>query len=388
MMTAIGSAPSVGSIHKHIPELDGVRGVAILLVTIYRFAVELPHSTSLGLLFQPVLKFGERGVDLFFVLSGFLITGILSDTRSSSHYFSNFYIRRALRILPLYYLALILFLFILPRLVTDATAFEPAIRNQFFLWTYLNNVHMAITNSWGFGRMNHFWSLAVEEHFYLVWPFVIYCCTTKTAFRTCLCLAVASGLSRILVRQYYDVSVAADVLTIFRLEGLCLGAALALWLRFPDRQESSRRNVFSVALTMITISILISIVGRSIPSLGHSTWAVIFVGLMILVVSSRKTDFLSRFFSAPVLRHFGKYSYAMYVFQNPLIPLISSIISVEIFMSWTGERFLSGLLYVAAMFFATWVTAICSWFLVERHFIRFKHRFQDHRPSSTSSDSQ
>ncbi len=155
---------------KHVPQLDGLRGLAILLVTIYRFGREMPKANSGSYLAQAI-GLGTHGVELFFVLSGFLITGILLDTRGQTHQLRNFFVRRSLRILPLYYLALFLFLWCLPWLAwaTDkpamAEAFRPAQEHQYFLWSYMTNVHMALVDAWCFGPLDHFWSLAVEEHF-------------------------------------------------------------------------------------------------------------------------------------------------------------------------------------------------------------------------------
>ena len=118
----------------HIPALDAIRGLAILVVTLYRFggggegpANAIGHSW--------LIELGGRGVDLFFVLSGFLITGILFDAKGKEHYFRNFYMRRALRIFPLYYAALAVTLLMLPRLLPAfATDFQPAVTAQAWLW--------------------------------------------------------------------------------------------------------------------------------------------------------------------------------------------------------------------------------------------------------------
>jgi peptidoglycan/LPS O-acetylase OafA/YrhL len=167
---------------KHCPELDGLRGIAILLVTLYRCTKEIDPSLSTGFAWiRRVNEFGERGVDLFFVLSGFLITGILLKTKSRPHYFRNFIVRRALRIFPLYYLSLAIFLFVIPSVIATQS-FELPRSNQFYLWTYTSNVYMSWTNAWSFGPLDHFWSLAVEEHFYLIWPAVVFFLSPKDFF--------------------------------------------------------------------------------------------------------------------------------------------------------------------------------------------------------------
>src|SRR5262245_4715813 len=153
-----------------------------------------------GRLNGPVSAFfgwGWVGVDLFFVLSGFLITGILFDAKEKERYFRNFYVRRALRIFPLYYAVLALTLLVVPWLTPNlAPDFQPATSAQAWLWLYAANVLQAYEGSWCLGPLNHFWSLAIEEHFYLAWPAVIYLASRRMAMRLCGGLFAASILAR------------------------------------------------------------------------------------------------------------------------------------------------------------------------------------------------
>src|SRR5262245_8154482 len=182
----------------HIPALDAIRGLAIVVVMLYRFggggegpASAVEHSRLIGL--------GSHGVDLFFVLSGFLITGILFDAKGKLHYFRNFYMRRALRIFPLYYAALAVMLWLLPLVsATFATEVQPAVDAQGWLWLYGANVLQSVRGSWCLGPLNHFWSLAIEEHFYLAWPAVIFLSSRRTAMRICTGLFAFSVLGRAL----------------------------------------------------------------------------------------------------------------------------------------------------------------------------------------------
>jgi len=158
-----------------LPVLDGVRGLAILMVMLHHFTPD--HGAGI----LSVLHLGWVGVDLFFVLSGFLITGILFDAKGSANYFQNFYARRGLRIFPLYYGILLLILFALPLLQWLDVIHVPGLDQvrvwQPWLWLHSSNLLLAWKGQWmldsGVIRMNHFWSLAVEEHFYLVWPVVV-----------------------------------------------------------------------------------------------------------------------------------------------------------------------------------------------------------------------
>src|SRR5687767_14913517 len=149
-------------IRPYYPALDGLRGVAILLVVIYH---------NFGFISQSY--FGWLGVDLFFVLSGFLITDILLRTVNDPKFLSNFYMRRVLRIFPLYYASLLLFLFIVAPLTSDKIEWNYYQENQVYLWTYLQNWLYIFKEPGSAAILNHYWSLAVEEQFYIFWPLVI-----------------------------------------------------------------------------------------------------------------------------------------------------------------------------------------------------------------------
>ncbi len=181
----------VWALGRHIPQLDGLRGLAILIVTLYRFSKEFPTDSLVGKLLHYGLHLGDRGVDLFFVLSGFLITGILVDAKGQAHYFSHFFARRSLRIFPLYFASLFLFVVAFNCLNPTQPMFAAAAENQFYLWTYLTNVKMSIEGAWCFGSLDHFWSLAVEEHFYLFWPLLTF--SLLAAHRLAAGLCVGRG---------------------------------------------------------------------------------------------------------------------------------------------------------------------------------------------------
>ena len=192
----------------HLPSLDGVRGLAILSVTFYRFGNESIHAGNTTGLLAKIIEAGESGVDLFFVLSGFLITGVLLDAKERSHFFLKFFLRRSLRIFPLYFASLAGLLILVPWWLGDKQPFREAYENQAFLWTYLTNIKMSYSNSWCFGNLDHFWSLAVEEHFYLIWPFAIYWLTAHQVFKLSVFLALASVLCRLAFALCYDNEVA------------------------------------------------------------------------------------------------------------------------------------------------------------------------------------
>ena len=171
MVEASGSKPPAPRQSRHIPALDGLRGIAILLVVLHN-APDFPtHSSGFIWLAAIVGTVGWIGVELFFVLSGFLITRQLLDSQRSGNYYRAFFGRRILRIFPLYYVALLIGLVVFPLVFPGAVDSSSPRRDQIWLWTFLFNwAHPFGTAGFGF---SHFWSLAIEEQFYLIWPFVV-----------------------------------------------------------------------------------------------------------------------------------------------------------------------------------------------------------------------
>src|SRR5687767_5633954 len=242
-----------------VPALDGVRGFAILLVLVLHFSAyghELPRSGLLiDQLYYRVAAAGWIGVDLFFVLSGFLITGILYDAKGSPHYFRNFYIRRTLRIFPLYYGALILFLVIFPLLWPNHGGLRSMQNDGWWYWTYLSNLKIARDGWPQFGAIGHFWSLAVEEQFYLIWPLLVLALNRRQLQITCvLCLIAALAVRVVLNAQGNNP--AAFVLTPARLDALAVGAYLALAARGPGGLPRLARLAQPVTL-VLCLSVLV-----------------------------------------------------------------------------------------------------------------------------------
>jgi len=376
-LPALVSAPESRLPAAHIPQLDAVRGLAILLVTLYRFAGVEPTLPGADHWLFRVLAFGDRGVDLFFVLSGFLITGILFDSKRKPGYFRNFYMRRSLRIFPLYYGALLLFLVVLPLALGTSYAFFPEAREkQAWLWLYGANVLQGATESWNLGYFNHFWSLAVEEHFYFVWPLVIFACTRKQALWACGLTVLFAVVARTAWVLTTCNDVAMDVWTPFRLDGLALGGLLALLVRGPGGISALvpyARLVAIITGGMIGGMLLLPF-GRLL-GLPFTLYALFCGSLIILAVSSRRETIFGRFWHSRILRFFGKYSYGMYVFQSLLIPLLAGIITVASLNATVGSPFLARLVYIALMTAATICVSLASWHLYEKHFSKLKHRF-------------
>jgi len=364
--------------HTHLPALDALRGLAILAVTFYRFRIGPEDSSVAGEMFSHGLHWGSRGVDLFFVLSGFLITGILFDSKSRDpNYFRNFYARRSLRIFPLYFVSLALFLLVLPMCLALPSAFDAPRENQLWLWSYCSNVYMSLQGTWCFGALDHFWSLAVEEHFYLIWPFVIFFCTQRQALIAALSIAGLAALGRVGLSMTTETGVAVDVATWFRCDSLFIGSAFALLLR-DNLDRSTYRWIAWGALTIGLLGSMPWLIQPEsrLKTIPHSTFAIFFGGVVALAATSDPSSWWQSVWKSRILGMFGRYSYAMYVFQAPLIPLLAPLLSAEIIMQYTGSLLPARILYILSMTAITLALAIVSWNVLEKHCLKLKKRFE------------
>ena len=221
---------------RYIPELDGIRGLALLMIFTNHYAGFSGNGTVIAYL-SGATKSLWCGVDLFFVLSGFLITGILLDARGTGNYFTKFYARRSLRIFPLYFAVLGFTFFILPSLIAmTSDSDRRLIANQGWLWTYTTNFETMVN-----GRntafkgdsvwLYHLWSLAIEEQFYLIWPFVIAFVPLHRIRLICWACFIICPLVRVTLGFTSLPTLAAYEATFARLDSLTLGSLLALFVR-------------------------------------------------------------------------------------------------------------------------------------------------------------
>ena len=363
---------------NHIPALDGIRGLAILLVTIYRFNLRPTDYGLVGRVLFQSLSLGRLGVDLFFVLSGFLITGILIDAKGTAHYFRNFYIRRALRIYPLYYGVLFVAFVAIPVLAGDRhRLFADAAADQASLWLYLANFLIGFRDEWCLGSFNHFWSLCVEEHFYLLWPLVIYFCTRRQAIAACWATIALALLGRVAWLLLSGPTTAIDAFTCFQCDGLALGSLLAILAREPRGIRSwapwARAGMIVAGLALAYVATLRD---RQLLGLAITLRCAFFGGLLVLAVSSQSSSRWGRLWGSRTLRFFGKYSYAMYVFQLPLVEILAPVLDPDALCARVGSALLGRLIYIAAMFAVTTAVSVLSWHLYEKHFLALKSRFQ------------
>ena len=314
---------------QRIPELNGLRGIAVLMVLAWHFMGAI-ISPDLGLLYEiisNVFVFGRTGVDLFFVLSGFLIIGILVDRRDGPAYFVPFYFRRAARILPPYLLLVTLF-WIFTLSLSPNVYFGKTIK----LWEYLvfgQNWFMSYHNEWGPGASSVTWSVAIEEQFYLIIPLVIFFTPSNRLKTVLIWFAVASAAARAIF-HFIDPenNLAPYVNTLFRLDGLCVGGLLALAYRNSSLLAKFRENRQLIAKAFVVCSALIPFfVGffRAWPSDTMYYWGhcylVVFYAIGLLTILLYQGSISLRFLRNSALQFAGLISYSLYLFHPMIIGL-------------------------------------------------------------------
>lgn len=354
----------MNKLRKHIPVLDGVRGLAVLMVMAFHYPKQ-PLNLFERLVARVSMP-GQTGVDLFFVLSGFLITGILLDAKGSANGLRNFYARRVLRIFPLYYGVLAVLFFLLP-----AASLLPTtpIRQQLWFWTYLQNVGFTFTNLPG---PNHFWSLAVEEQFYLLWPLLVIRWDVGRIIRSLVGAIVISIVARcVLISLGYG----TFYFTLCRLDGLALGGLLAIAARskrgLSRLAPYARWCLYICTVPMGVAYVLLS--GSRLDPLQvvkSTAIGILYAALIIIALTARPKSILPLIFNVSPLRSIGKYSYAMYIFHPFVFGMVFPVVRHQPLI---GQMAVAGGI--------TYVCALLSWYTWEYPFMQLKRRFESARES-------
>ena len=350
----------------YVPVLDGIRGLAILLVITYHY---------FG--FLDIFSMGWAGVDLFFVLSGYLITSRLMATRNVSHYFGKFYRNRALRILPVYYFSLLAFYIGFNWLLSPANLPSFQYYNRHWLSFVL------FFENWAFIRempaqdqLLHFWSLAIEEQFYLIWPFIILFLSGKKYFIALLTGAVVLIiLSRSWVYfqhttfkefPYYFCN------TFLRMDGFIIGGGLFLARQKKTGLQSGNLLVVLAALLAAGIFFTNSTQANTfISTVGYTVLALFFAGLINHCLSN-KTGVMNRIFSAGWIRFLGKISYGLYIYHW----IIYRVMQPR-FNDWMKNILgneLSNWVSLVLCLALSLAVSVISYFYFEKYFLKLKRR--------------
>lgn len=339
---------------KRIRQLDGLRGLAILFVLCF-------HFFNYGIL-SPFFYFGWSGVDLFFTLSGFLITGKLLDTKGQQGYYKNFIIKRILRIFPLYYGVLFAFSLVASYSVLTQWFYK----YQIFFWTYTCN-YLFLKHGF-FQPLGHFWSLAIEEQFYLFWPLVVWLFTHRQLIAVSLFIIAIGIVIRLTSNEAY--------LTfgnpLAHMDGLLLGGISAILIRQRGTFLRYIHIIFALSVAAFSVYLWTYLVHFGIKENSEFYRLPLTFTLVSLIFSSfllfsLQNEIVARFLSKRILCFFGKYSYGMYVFNSILFHL----------SNWAGVDRVDEnmkLIFYAGIFIVTVLISYLSFNFYEQKFLNLKSK--------------
>jgi peptidoglycan/LPS O-acetylase OafA/YrhL len=353
---------------QRIPQLDAVRGMAILLVIFHNGSERFP-----ALHLQGLFANGWMGVDLFFVLSGFLITGILIDAKQSEGYLRNFYARRCLRIWPLYY-SLIFFMFaVLPFL--SRSEGHAVFEKSSPWWAYplfLQNFLISPVSTAAAGPLGVTWSLAIEEQFYLVWPWIVRFCSYAQLRRIATAVIFLSPALRFYLSRH-QVDLYTNVFC--RLDGLMAGAFLALVIRADNFLPSK-------FIRPAWISLLSAVPLAFLTEALHVRWVV----FSLSAVASAAFVYLSLFSVQKWLRvmltnrfmvYTGTISYGLYLLHKIPFGMVQTL---------RLDRY--PFLVMPTILLVSYATAALSWHLLEKPFLRLRRFFESKPVRNDSAGNQ
>ncbi|HKS06443.1 MAG TPA: acyltransferase [Gemmatimonadaceae bacterium] len=373
--------------------LDGVRGLAIVVVVIHNSGAVWGERNSAALKAWALFSnAGWIGVQLFFALSGFLITRILLENAGKPGALRSFYVRRFLRIVPLYYATLLFVFYVTPQVSFLSPIADPGTRSQFWYWAYLSN--------WltPFGGMvpalPHIWSLAVEEQFYLLWPLALIALKPRRLAFTCVAIVGVAFVVRGVLHVLFPPAAAeyaAYTFTISRWDAIALGALVAL-LQRDARATFALTSRFHIVLGLAIATLFVTtLVNRGLPAWGRVTeivgmpFSAIASALVVLACVSdadvrgsaatvRRA--LRRALSAKWLAWTGKFSYGIYMFHLPVHIVLQRHIPASLSTASSGNvRFVALLAYVGCVFVVSSALAVVSWFVLEQPMLSLKRYF-------------
>jgi len=310
--------------------------------------------------FQRITEFGQHGVSLFFVLSGFVITRILLNNKENQSYFRSFYFRRAMRILPLYYFFLFLFYIVTP-LLANTGWIEFKYQLPFYL--YLQNFTEVLNIS--ASGPGHYWSLAVEEHFYLMWPLAIFLIPSKhTGKMIGIVILLVFFLKYFMLKNGLSI----NKFTFTRIDQILMGAYLAvLETKGFFIKKGSLNKMVLLGLSVLPFAVIVYLSSATFPLLKEMTkylfLGLIFFSIIGCLITLNKDHFINRILSGSILQYLGRISYGIYVWH------ILALIILKKF--WISKILLLDLLLTFGL---TIIMAHISYFYFEKIFLKLKDK--------------
>ena len=343
-------------VRGRIAELDGLRGIAILLVVSFHYINnQLAGTTNrIGHILEKATGFGWLGVDLFFILSGFLIGGILITNKESKNYFSTFYVRRLVRIVPNYVLLLACYGIIWYFGLTAGNYFLTG-NNDIPFWSYflmLHNFFMAGHHSMGNDSLSITWSIGVEEQFYLIFPLLVYFIRDRWLPVLLISLIILANL----IRAQFDHWIPRYVLLPARFDGLAMGFLVA-WLHKRGYLQRHLRKLQSILpWTVASVVLICGYFYWKYSDLGvfkHTLFAIIFSSGLILALISPNSWYGS-FLRNSVLVWVGTISYSLYLFHQLILGLTHHFIL-------KNENQINSPIDIWVSILAFFLSLLCAW---------------------------
>jgi peptidoglycan/LPS O-acetylase OafA/YrhL len=377
-MTSPARSGSPALPRGHVPALDGVRGLAILLVMAFYFVGNAPPVTAAGRALVRATYFGVYGFDLFFLLTGFLLTGVLLEAQGEPGWIRSFYARRARRLLPLSY-ATIALVVLAPSLggVLSGAHLEEIRGHQGWVWLFGVNVFNALRGEWSFSYLDHFWSLAVGAHFILVWPLLILALgrRPRALAATCLALALGSRFASGLTSSL-GASELWGMFTPLRLDGLALGSFVAVLVREPAGVDRLARWLPRVAVGAAGLLVGAALwhhfteFGQPVLQALRSFVLVVLLACMLAgAATARQGTPVARLFSTRLLGVAGTYSYGLYVFHHVIHYYFTAHRTDLVVARWVGSPTLAMVLLALAGSAVSLALAVASHHLFEQRFL-------------------
>lgn len=361
----------------HYAALDGLRGIAILTVMLYHFVQGMQIATPIDKAVYYTARAGWIGVDLFFVCSGFLITGILLDLKGQPNYFYRFFLRRTVRIFPLYYGTLFVLFIAWPAITGSSNEqLDRARPFAWWYWLYGTNWLFAIRKEWL--AYAHLWSLAVEEQFYIIWPFVVYFTSQRRVHSICLACMLIALTCRLLLSWSGAPSIVIYPITISRMDSLAAGAIIAVLARSGrglSQLVPSARKAALLSGAILTATFLIQKgLWRSpfVITIGCTLLAVLFGAIVIIAVADRSDSSIVRLLSHRWLTFFGKYSYGLYMIHPFVQDTLADLDLDASLPRFAGSQIPGRMVFIALCFVGTTLAALASWHLYEKHWLKLK----------------
>jgi peptidoglycan/LPS O-acetylase OafA/YrhL len=322
----------------HIPALDGIRGVAILLVVAVHAFYRGPDIDPSALT-KNLFIFGWTGVELFFVLSGFLITSLIKDEISKKGGLRNFFVKRASRIFPLYY-GLLVFLFAVSFLPLPGALKDSLLNyrdNMATYWTFTSNYSelLGLENELANKILGPTWSLAIEEQYYLVWPLVLLLAGHRSRRFIPIALFVLLVVGRFLFSEKFDSRVVYHA-TFFHADGILIGSAIALWMTEILKVKKWLLPIFVLyTISLISIFFIIGTTHYSHPLIQKYCYALISIFYGLLLINTLTLEKFGRVFESRALATAGKYAYFIYLAHWPLLLALDQLPLPQGWVSWS-----------------------------------------------------